>query len=258
VTDPLRFSDDADHELALLLRAGQRELPPRRALEKTIAGLGAATTVMGASHAAAAAVTAGKLGIWSLAKWAGVGVLSGVVTIGSVELVQRRVAPNPPQAATAAPAARQAAAPVDVPRTTRAAPTPVVSPAATPPAADQPIAERAHPLTRASHDAARTSPLRAPAIAAEADSAITVEIGLIDQARRALRTGNAAAALDALNRYRAEVKRPRLAPEAQYLEMEALFAAGRGAAAQRAASRLLESYPRGPHAARAQAILGAR
>ena len=88
------------------------------------------------------------------------------------------------------------------------------------------------------------------------ESTISLELALIDEARRALQTGRAGAALLALQRHRAEVKRPRLGPEAQYLEMEALFASGNASAARAVARALVARYPRGPHAARANAILG--
>jgi hypothetical protein len=94
-------------------------------------------------------------------------------------------------------------------------------------------------------------------VISEVDSTISIEIALIDEARRALQAGRAASALQALTRHRTEVKRPRLAPEAQYLEMEALFATGNSAAAQASARALLARHPKGPHATRAQALLGA-
>jgi hypothetical protein len=251
VTDPRRLSDEADHELALLLRAGQRELPPGRALEKTIAGLGAATTVIGASHAALAAVSVAKLGMWTLAKWAGVGMLGGVATIGGLELVQLEVAPPAAPVATAT-------LPRVHSRSTPPSPAPAAAFAAAAPPAGEPAPARvATPSVSRATTAPVQRPPTPPAAESAADSAISVEIGWIDQARRALRAGDAPAALAALNRYHAEVKRPRLAPEAQYLEMEALRAAGHDGAARQAAARLLASAPRGPHAARARAILEA-
>jgi len=261
VTDPLRLSDDADPELARLLRAGQEERPPGHALEKTIAGVGAATTVIGASHAAAAAaVGAGKIGIWTLAKWAGAGVLSGVITVGGVEVAQRAIQSNQDQNVTASealPAPKPAARASDTTPPVKAFPAAPPSPAsesAALPSEPQQFTRQRGPSATGQPEAARAVPAAAPA--GEIDSAISIEIGLIDEARRALRAGRASAALEVLNRYRTAVTRPRLAPEAQYLEMEALFAAGNGAAAQRAAALLLERSSKGPHAARARAILG--
>jgi hypothetical protein len=274
VTDPLRLSDDADPALAHLLRAGQREMPPRHALEKTVASLGATTTVIALSHAASAAVTAGKLGIWTLAKWAGVGVVSGIVTIGGVELVQHGIESNRPQAAADTSAATPKAVErvIDPRHGTKAFAAPVPSPGSeSAPVLPQPTppTQGRGPLVAGGHrrdvsggkpsDQVGVPPTRRPEpVASEFDSTISIEIGLIDEARRALRAGRATSALVALNRHRTEVRRPRLAPEAQYLEMEALFAAGNSAAAERAARALLERYPKGPHAARAQSILAAR
>jgi hypothetical protein len=250
VSDPLRLSDERDPTLALLLRAGQKEMPPRRALEKTLAGLGAATTIIGTSHAAAAAVTAGKLGVWTLAKWAGAGVLSGLFTIGAVELVQHAGESSrtpPPTTAVSTPkTSREAVQPrrgaVTLPAPAPAPPSPAVE-------GRDVAAEKGLPQTRA---AQRVEPA-----ASESDAMIALEVALVDEARRALRAGRATQALDALNRYRSQVKRPRLGPETQYLEMEALFAAGNVAAARRAAGALLERHPNGPHAARARLILRA-
>jgi hypothetical protein len=267
VTEPLRLADDADSDLSLLLRAGQAEAPPRHALQKTLAGLGAATTVVGATHAAGAAVTVGKLGVWTLAKWAGAGLVSGVVAVGGVELVQqgiessreRPVAAAASTTPAATPAARTAEAlqgaqplAVTVPESEGL---PVLPPemrragdrgsGAIHP--ERPPASGVKPAGPASNRNAEPEP--------EETSTISLEIALIDEARRALQAGRAADALEALRRHRTEVKRQRLAPEAQYLEMEALFASGNASAARATARRLLATYPKGPHAARAQSIL---
>jgi len=255
VTDPVRFSDEADPALALLLRAGQKELPPRGALEKTLSGLGAATAVIGVSHGAAAA-TAGKLGLWTLAKWAGAGILSGAITVGGVELIQqgiesRRRAVDDSSVTAATPAERAIE-----PRQSPASFSPV-SPLAAPSARATAAMPESHEVAAGKRDGrtAVSSIRRSEPVASDVDRAIAVEIALIDEARRALRAGDPASALETLNRHRSEVERPRLEPEAQYLRMEAFAAAGNGAAAQRAASALLERYPKGPHAARARAIL---
>src|SRR5262249_39023385 len=55
----------------------------------------------------------------------------------------------------------------------------------------------------------------------EMDSAMSVEVRLLDEARRALGEGRAVDALAALARYAREAPSRRLAPEAAYLEMEA-------------------------------------
>jgi TolA-binding protein len=267
VTGPLRLADDADSDLSLLLRAGQAEAPPRHALQKTLAGLGAATTVVGATHAAGAAVTVGKLGVWTLAKWAGAGLVSGVVAVGGVELVQHGIESSRERAVAVASSTTPAATP--------AARTAGAQQGAQPLAANMPESEGLPVLpaeTRRAGDrhAGAVHPERPPVSGVkpagptsnrgaepkpEEDSTISVEIALIDEARRALQAGRAAAALEALRRHRVEVKRQRLAPEAVYLEMEALFASGNASAAQAAARKLLATYPKGPHAARAQSIL---
>jgi hypothetical protein len=268
VTEPLRLADETDSELSLLLRAGQKEEPPRHALQKTLAGLGVATTVIGATQAAGAAVTVGKLGVWTLAKWAGAGMVSGVIAIGGVELVQQGIESSRPAVAAstmtsgAEPARRTAGA-------QRGAQPLVVAPreaeSAPPREPESKVSSdrgslAVNPERPASFGVkpAGVSSTRSAEPETEADSTISVEIALVDEARRALQAGRAAAALDALRRLRTEVKRQRLAPEAQYLEMEAFFASGNTSAARATARALLASYPRGPHAARAQSILGTR
>jgi hypothetical protein len=89
----------------------------------------------------------------------------------------------------------------------------------------------------------------------KAQSDLAAEVALLDEARRLLGDGQAGAALAALSRYRTEVPRPRLDPEARYLELEALVASGAAARARRAATVLIEQYPGGPHAARARRVL---
>jgi hypothetical protein len=262
VTEPLRISDDVDPALARLLRAGQEEAPPRHALQKTLAGMGVATTVIGASQVAGAAVTVGKLGVWSLAKWAGAGVVSGVIAVGGVELVQHGIESSRGRGAETSAAATPAThAPRRTTEAQRGAPSqvpPVTESEISAPGEGSLAVKDLRSSSSKPGGASLPAPLREPEKAAEIDSTISVELGLIDEARRALQAGRSAAALDALRRHRSEVKRPRLAPEAQYLEMEALFASGNASAAQAAARALLARYSKGPHAARAQAILGGR
>ena len=259
MTEPLRFADDVDPALARLLRAGQAEAPPAHALRKTLAGLGAATTVLGASQVAGAAVQVGKLGVWSLAKWVGAGVLSGVVTIGGVELVQHGIEvsqrDSAAETASVAPAPKPAGGAAEQRRGELPSEPPALAPS--------PIEHSNNPAPLAGPAEPKPSGLVRPASSPrlerdvlEVDSTMALEIALIDEARRALQAGRATATLEALRRHRAEVKRQRLAPEARYLEMEALFVAGNRSAAQAAARALLATYSKGPHAERARAILG--
>ncbi len=242
MSDPPRLCDDHNPRIAALLRAAQREPHPERDFEKALAAVGAGGALIGASQSAAAATAIGKVGFWSLAKWAGVGLVSGLVTVGGAHVAEKMLAstPVPPVTPTerieqrvAAPAAQ----PVPISEAQPEAPVTVPQRAA-------PIARNANPVaTPAAGSAPKTDP-------------VTVEVLLIDEARRALARGRAQEALAALARYRAEAPTQRLLPEARYLEMEAYLAKGDAAAARRAAQTLIERYPSAPHAARARWVLG--
>jgi len=82
------------------------------------------------------------------------------------------------------------------------------------------------------------------------------EVALVDRARGALASGDAAGALTALDDYDARFARRKFAPEALYLRMESLLREGRAEAARGVARSLTNSYPKSPHAARARQVLG--
>ncbi|HSU42131.1 MAG TPA: hypothetical protein VLJ38_21270 [Polyangiaceae bacterium] len=82
------------------------------------------------------------------------------------------------------------------------------------------------------------------------------EVALVDRARGALASGDAAGALAALDEYDAHFTRRKFGPEALYLRMESLLREGRAEAARGVARSLTNSYPKSPHAARARQVLG--
>jgi outer membrane protein assembly factor BamD (BamD/ComL family) len=82
------------------------------------------------------------------------------------------------------------------------------------------------------------------------------EVMALESARAALKRGDAAKALAALDRYDHDARQAHLGTEAMYLRMEAWLRQGDQAHAKNAARRLLHLYPEGPHAARARAVLG--
>ena len=85
---------------------------------------------------------------------------------------------------------------------------------------------------------------------------LAAELALLDDARQALAASSATRALRSLNDYDLRFEHPNLAPEALYLRLEALTLQGDKAGTEAVARRLLGSYPRGPHAARARSVLG--
>jgi hypothetical protein len=247
MTDPPRLCHDTNPRIAALLSAGQHEPHPDRDVERALAAVGAAGTVIGATQSAAAVTAFGKVGAWSIAKWAGAGLVGGLVTLGGAHVTEQLLALDPPPASPADGVERRHSvlgAPTARAEETQVAPQ---DPPRAPVAADSP-ASRATPP-------ARTAPVRPADSAPSADSMI-IEVQLLDEARRTLGQGRPHETLAALARYQAEAPTRRLAPEARYLEMEAHLATGDRAAARRTASNLLEHYPGGPHSARARWVLG--
>jgi hypothetical protein len=249
MNDPPRLCHDINPRIAALLRAGQDEPHPDRDLQRALAAVGSAGAVIGASQSAAAVTAIGKVGAWSLAKWAGAGLVSGLVTLGGAQVAERLLEPEPAPA-SASPGGgieRSPAPPVAATAHATTARVPAHDPPRQQTAPDSPASRAATP--------ARAAPPRPVSSAPSPDSMI-IEVQLIDEARRALGQGRPREALAALGRYHAEAPTRRLAPEARYLEMEAYLAAGNTAAARRAAATLLERHPGGPHSARARWVLG--
>jgi TolA-binding protein len=192
-------------------------------------------------------------------------VLVGVVALGGAAAIRHfeddPVAPATPPATP--PAAPPAAARRSEPPATNPAQAPESSLAADIP----PPSRKPTPAAPSPHDAGHA--LRAPSMAKHAgeslplppsadviaDSAMAVEVRLLDDARRALAGGRARDALEVLARYAREAPSRRLAQEAAYMEMEANLSIGDRIAATRSAKNLLRRYPRGPHASRARRIL---
>jgi hypothetical protein len=85
---------------------------------------------------------------------------------------------------------------------------------------------------------------------------LPAELGLLDDARRALAAGEPARALSILDGYPARFPDGAMAPEATMLRVEALVRAGDRAGAIRVADGLLKGDPHSPYAARVQSLLG--
>ncbi len=271
--DPIRLFDEGGSELMLsLLGAAREEQPDHAALQRTLTavGVGAAVATVATTASAAtvgAAATRGLAGAASLGstkgivsttllvvvKWVGAGALAGIVATSAVYAVSEPHVPSP--------SAQKAAAPV-VTASPRGAPTAPGNP--------QPMHDEAAPpppVEAASASAPAPSPaLGTPArnalpqvsVPAEVDpgAQLAAELGVLDSARQAVSAGNAPRALNALNDYDARFSHPNLLPEALYLRLEALTLQGDAAGTQAVARRILRSYPSGPHAARARAVLG--
>jgi hypothetical protein len=254
MNDPERLLHASPDGLsARLLRAGIDEVPAERSLERTLIALGAASTTLGAAGTAGALGASSTLGAGtgkvvttltfvSLAKWAGVGVASGVAVSLAGQVVERTPAPH-------------------------AAPPPALIASATP-TPRQP-GERARALP------ARQSPLPAASFTAEprvaapsgvvshgiderAGAPLAAEVTFVDRGRALFQRGDANGALGALAAYERAFPEQRLLPEVLYLRMEAFSLAGESVRASDIARRIVRDYGKGPHAAHARAVLSQR
>jgi hypothetical protein len=226
---------------ARLVRAGAAEAPSKRSIERTLAALGAAATTLGTTGAAGAlgAASAGKvattLTLVGLVKWAGVGLASGVV----VSLATHVVGTDPaPRALITETRAR-----VEAPTQPAASPTTE----AVPPVSE-PVASTEPPRHVATAAPVPSEPVAAP---------LAAEVRLVDQGRAAFQRGDANGALAVLERYETECPERRLLQEVLYLRMEARAASGDRAKAEQLARVILRDFGKGPHAARARALLAA-
>jgi hypothetical protein len=260
MTDPDRISQRSSGLAAELLRAGAEEQPGGAGRERTLAALGisgAALTATTAANAAAAAGTAGAMGVTAtkvvtagvLAKWVGVGIVSGIVLSGAAAVV------SGPAPSASAPVVALRAAPSVTATPSVEAPKPVVpeptAPVALVGSAPEPpwVAPSAAP-----HVVAASPAPTEPAL--EVGAPLAAEVAFIDRARALLASGRAEQGLAELRRYEQEFPEARLLPEVLFLRMETCGRLGRDSEARTAASRLLEGFPRSPHAARARKLLG--
>lgn len=255
MNDPERLLRSSPDGLsARLLRAGADEAPAPRSLERTLAALGAASTALGTAGTAGAlgaSSTAGVLGaagggkvvttltLVSLAKWAGVGVASGV----AVSLAAH-VATRAPESRSAPAAASVVSAEV---RTVRPFDHVAKAPEPRSPSPETSVTVEARPLvppTPPSHVVDERA--RAP---------LAAEVTFVDRGRALFQRGDSAGALTALGDYEQRFPEPRLLPEVLYLRMEALSLSGDRPRASDIARRIVRDYGKGPHAARARAVL---
>jgi hypothetical protein len=261
MTDPDRIAKRSSGLAAELLRAGAEEQPGGAGMERTLAALGISGAALTATAAANASAAAGAAGVTAataakivtvgvVAKWVGVGVVSGVVLSGAAALVS-----SPAPSASAAPA-RVHAAPSVVPASSVVTPArveqvavapapPVEAPAPVVPSALQ----RAVPPAPSEPEPRLEAPL-------EVGAPLAAEVAFIDGARALLASGRAEQGLTELRRYEQEFPEARLLPEVLFLRLETCDRLGRAAEARSAATRLLEGFPKSPHAARARRLLG--
>lgn len=246
MTDPERISHRSSGLAAELLRAGATEQPHRAGMERTLAALGVSAAVITTAGTTAAAAATGTKAVKAvsgllLVKWIGVGVVGGVGLAGAAAVVSEPAAP----AASVVVAVASQRAPI-----VHAA-APVVP--AMPEAVEPPAPEAAEPVAP-SLPAANTVP--APA-QPELDLGVPLaaEVAFIDRARAALAAGRAEQGLSQLAGYERAFPEARLLPEVLFLRLETCERLGRQAEARAAAQRLVDGFPKSPHAARARQLL---
>lgn len=251
MTDPERISKRSFGLAAELLQAGSDEQPSSAGMERTLAALGvsgALLTSAGGATAAAGVAAAGATKVVTatlLAKWIGVGVLGGVVLSGAAAAV------------SPAPVASSPAAPVRVAQVPSQAPAAVVAPSAAAAAveapAQTPIVEQAPAVAPARQVEARAVEPHDAVV--ELGAPLAAEVAFIDRARAQLAAGQAEQGLLQLRRYEQEFPEARLLPEVLFLRMETCDRLGRVHEARTAATRLVEGFPKSPHATRARKLL---
>jgi hypothetical protein len=246
-SDPKRLLDSSanDREVRLLASALD-EPPPDGLLDRALAAAGAAGPVgvsgsgaaAGAAKGAALSTGGGMLGA------IGVGALAGLLAVSVADYTTGFL--GKPAPARTAPAA-QTAAPKEMPALLPRAPASAGVHLELPEEGRRAEAglDRALPLVKGSPPAPS-----GPRLPLSSPSNLAGEIALLDEARSALRRGEPARALLALERHAREFPGAQLADEAAVLRVEALEKRGDRAAAAVEARRFLSARPDSPHAER--------
>jgi hypothetical protein len=255
MNDPERLLHGSPDGLsARLLRAGADEAPAPRSLERTLAALGAASTAIGAAGTAGALGTSGAAGalgaaatgkvvttltLVSLAKWAGVGLASGVAVSLAAHVATRAPETQRKPIAVAIEAAElRPVRPADH--------------SAPPPELPSPPPETS--ATAGAHTLLPATP-KDRALDERWNAPLAAEVTFVDRGRALFQGGDGRGTLAALVAYEQTFPERRLLPEVLYLRMEALSLAGERAPASEVARRIVRDYGKGPHAARARALL---
>lgn len=284
--DPTRFLDaDEDRFESRLLGSARADAPPRGALRRAEAALGfgatagmvAAATATGTAKAATAHGVVAQVGVASVVKWLGIGVVSGVVVTGGLSYGVPAVLPtfNAPSAQTTnndvpsknrpAPrkttarqvtAAKELSLPVPPSLTEDNAPN-----AESSPAVRSPVARAPSPVVLPRPSSSQPSPPAAlAALGAEPQKSVPTpslsgELAILERARHALLAQRPEVVLRELDSYARARSTGVFDSEAEILATEALLQQGNVGAAVSRATRALARAPSGPHAARLREIV---
>ena len=266
MTDPERIAQRSLGLAGQLIRAGADEQPGDAGLRQTLTALGVSAAVVSSAGTvsaaaggvkAAGALGAGGAGLGAsaasgtvtgvsatlLLKWIGLGVVGGVGLAGAAAVVTTPASPAPSAAHTLASAPRAPSA-----RTPSKPTLPPPSIAVEAPPVDVAPAPLAV-VPRSSVGA------RAPASVFEVGAPLAAEVSYVDRARGLLAAGQAEQGLLLLQGYEREFPEARLLPEVLFLRLETCDRLGRKSEARSAAQRLLDGFPKSPHASRARKLL---
>jgi hypothetical protein len=270
MTEPRRWIDEgAPEPVERMFEAARAEAPDRRGVQRTMAALGlsvSSAVVSGSTSAASGATLAAKVSGSALliaAKWGGGGAVVALVVVGAAHGIGsvRSSATTHAEAHLRGPIATMVASSEPSPKAAVPSPMEEDHHRELPPPSDAVTSEPRGPGAWVSppETVTRAVPRPHPGPVDEAVSAdiLAKEITVVDRARTALAEGRPREVLALLEEERAE-SFAQLAPEALYLKMQALLAAGEQVLAARVAGQLLSTYPNTPQARRARAALGSK
>jgi hypothetical protein len=272
MSDPRRLLTNGSDFERNLLRSAYIDAPSSGARRRTLValGLGIGATV--------SSTTAASTGVAMLVKWLGVGAIAGLIAVGAADksgLVSFSAPAATPAMATPVVVSQPVDKPqakvdekVDAPKPseelaekTEKIEAPQVN-AQVNAVADAPAHKLDKPADKAGVSAKPDAkPDTKPDAPVKADAkpdpvtALSAEVALLDQAHRALSSGNPGKTLELLAQHDKDFRGGPLSIESVVLRIEALAARGDRAGAAGAANAFLASYPRSAHANRVRSVL---
>jgi hypothetical protein len=236
-----RITDAYRGELeSTLLSAMRDDAPSEGARKRTLAALGCAGVALSVATSTSSVGAATKISSWlAVGKWVGIGVVTGVSTMGVVHEVPKLLERTQPQVTHVARVQNQPRK--SLPKVAPAAP------ATAPPSIDEPQTISPAELELEEHDTAALSTRNTTSKQPALDSQLSDEIASLDVVRSTL-ASDPERALELLAQHRTKFPRGSLAPETSVLRVKALAASGQLEQAQKLGRQFLSAHPASPHA----------
>ncbi|HEY3496398.1 MAG TPA: tetratricopeptide repeat protein [Polyangiaceae bacterium] len=236
MNDPLPLIEEGVNPFETeLLRAGRRDAIPSSSRQRILTGLGIGGGLLAATTIASGVKATSAKGLLStLGLGATVGAVGAVAVWAGVTALTPDQLPAPASKISVSQPAAQAVA----------APAPVPDP--------EPAAEPEAVVLEPKQSAKSVAPSRGTA----ASDSLALELTAIEEARRALRSGDYALALRLLDDYTRRFSKRHLDSEATVLRIETLAKKGDRAAAARLGKSFLAGHPNGPYARRVRSLVG--